>query len=76
MDDRSGRRSRWEAHKAFPALIGSASVRVLKRVALPKHIPSRLRGAAMALLGIPGPPRGGEEDHLLILTTAEAESDG
>lgn len=58
------------------ALIGSATVRVLKRAALPKHIPGRLRGAAMALLGIPGSPRGSEEDLLLTLTTTEAESDG
>lgn len=39
-----------------PALIGNAAVRVLKHAALPKHIPGRLRGAAMALQGIPGSP--------------------
>lgn len=36
-------------------LIGSVTGRVLKRVALPKHIPGRLRGAATALLGGTGP---------------------
>lgn len=37
-----------------------------------KAHPGQAGGGAMALLGIPGPPRGGEEDRLLILTTAEA----
>lgn len=43
-------------HTKPPALIGNVAVRVLKRAALPKHIPGRLRGVAMALQGIPGSP--------------------
>lgn len=58
MDDRTaGAGEGQDGRNTKPsALIGSATVRVLKHVALPKHIPGRLRGAAMALLGIPGPP--------------------
>lgn len=57
MDDRSEGAGEGQdgRNKKPSALIGSATVRVLKRVTLPKHIPGRLRGAAMALLGIPGP---------------------
>lgn len=67
---RSGRRSRWERHKAFHTDC-MWFLRVLKCAVLPKHGLGRLRGAAC------GSPGGKQDiqDEAMKRTTTEAERD-
>lgn len=55
QERRSGRRSRWEAHKALRA-DWDWDCKGAKACSAAKAHPGRLRGAAKALLGIPGSP--------------------